>query len=450
MAGTAIKDRLRDLTTALQAKEAALAAVTNAIEVDGSNVAISTEQRADFRKNLADAQEIKALIKDLEGARDVGDFLASAPDGNPVAGDEAVEAERKSRELDLRASQQSKSLGQLVTESEQYKVMRATASTTMVPYVYTGSLVDDFKDVYTAMAGNLVSRPALGSAVNIVERAFRNARVRDLFPADRTNQSVVDYIRVTGFTNAARPVAERTAADGVAAGNVAFGLKPKSDLTFVAEQARVITIAHIIDAHRNALADEPRLRGIIDREMMYGLQLVEDQQILWGSGTGENLRGIFNTSGTQAYTQYAGAAGPPVVPPEYKATAIRRALTRVMLAQYEPTGIVLHPFDWEDIELAQDTQGRYLFVANVAIGADRRLWRLPVVETPAMTEGRFLAGAFGLGARIYDREDANVQISTENRDNFERNVISIRAEERIGMSVDRPESFVVGTFTTTT
>jgi HK97 family phage major capsid protein len=64
-----------------------------------------------------------------------------------------------------------------------------------------------------------------------------------------------------------------------------------------------------------------------------------------------------------------------------------------------------------------------------------------------MVEGQFLLGAFGTAAKLYDREQVNVQISTEDSDNFRRNAVTIRAEERVGLEVSRPEAFVVGTIT---
>jgi HK97 family phage major capsid protein len=82
----------------------------------------------------------------------------------------------------------------------------------------------------------------------------------------------------------------------------------------------------------------------------------------------------------------------------------------------------------------------------VAIGAEKRVWRLNVIDTPAMIEGRYLLGSYGLGAKLYDRESVAVQVSTENAYNFEENVCTVKASERVGLATDRPESFIYGEF----
>ncbi len=70
-----------------------------------------------------------------------------------------------------------------------------------------------------------------------------------------------------------------------------------------------------------------------------------------------------------------------------------------------------------------------------------------VATEAAAFKGKFLTGAFNAGAQIFDREDANVVISTENADDFEKNMISIRCEERLALAVKRPEAFIYGSFT---
>ena len=273
----------------------------------------------------------------------------------------------------------------------------------------------------------------------------RTKRVRDLFPARKTNAAVIEYFRQLGFTtlqaghgtNSASSVAERNS------GNSAFGLKPQSSFAFVGEQAPIRTLAHWEAAHRNVLSDEPQLRSIIDNELMYGLRLLEDNQILNGDGVGENLLGVLNTPNIQTYDWSDGEVTPVA---DTKADALRRAATLSFLAYYEPSGVVLHPNDWEDIELTKDQNGQYLIAVSVAMGGEPRVWRMPVIDTPAMTAGKALVGAFGTGAQLYDREEASIRISEQHSDFFIRNAIVILAEQRLALAVKRPEAFVEVTF----
>ena len=149
-------------------------------------------------------------------------------------------------------------------------------------------------------------------------------------------------------------------------------------------------------------------------------------------GTGENLTGVLSTSGIQEYDWSSGAITPVA---DSKADAIRRAATLAFLAYYEPTGVVLHPNDWEDIELAKDKNGQYLVAVSVALGGEPKLWRIPVVETPAISEGTALVGAFGTGAQLYDREQASIRISEQHSDFFVRNAIVVLAEQRLALAV---------------
>src|SRR3546814_8134986 len=64
----------------------------------------------------------------------------------------------------------------------------------------------------------------------------------------------------------------------------------------------------------------------------------------------------------------------------------------------------------------------------------------------SMTAGNFLTGAFRLGAQIFDRQDARVEVSTEDSDNFRKNLVTILAEERLALAVYRPEAFIRGGF----
>src|SRR5678809_1316279 len=103
-----------------------------------------------------------------------------------------------------------------------------------------------------------------------------------------------------------------------------------------------------------------------------------------GNGTSPQLNGFYNKV-TQ--TQAKGADATP--------TAIYKAITKVRVNGFaEPTGIVLHPNDWQDIVTLQDLNGNYIFGNPFQQDAGYRLWGLPVVPTQAATEGTGLLGDF--------------------------------------------------------
>ncbi|MGQ2994272.1 phage major capsid protein [Variovorax sp.] len=282
----------------------------------------------------------------------------------------------------------------------------------------------------------LVNSGATGAALNYpgqqimalpLQPLLRRLTIRDLLAAGRTTSAVLFYPRETGFTNNAAPVSEGS-------------LKPKSDLTFELITEPVRTIAHLSDISLQMLNDVAYIESYIETRMRYGLKLVEEGQLLMGSGTGQNLEGIYT-----AATLYAQPAGVEIDPTkEQDLDKLRIAMLQVELANAFTTGIVLHPTSWANIELLKDGENRYLFTnpQNTTTG---RIWGRDVVSTPAMTAGRFLVGDFAQHAQIFDREDANVAISFENKDNFERNMATIRVEERLGLAIYRPEAFVKGT-----
>lgn len=445
---TATLSRADELRSALRDQLDTMDGIASEFKIEGANVEVSPDRAQKYRQCLANAEEIKGLLS-AEESRAGLHAWANEPGGSGGI------AQAVAAGFQQATGMQMKSLGEMLTDSPEFKEMLASGTARMdrpfsLETADLTSFVGGRKDVYTASAPVQTTRGFGTTQFDpMVPRQYRTARVRDLFPVAGTNANLIDFFRVIGFgatrldqSSGAGMVRERAAADGTTAGNVVFGLKPKSNLTFESAQAPVRTIAHYEVAHRNVLADEPQLQAVINNELLYGLRLEEDRQILQGTGTGEDLLGLLNTPGIQTYTQ-ANTAG---APNETKADALRRAATKAALAYYNPTGYVLHPYDWEDIELTKTTQGQYVIATNVAVGATTQAWRQPVVESPAMPEGTFVTGAWGLGAQLYDRATANIRVADQHADFFIRNAVAILAEERLAFAVKRPESFVKGTF----
>lgn len=248
--------------------------------------------------------------------------------------------------------------------------------------------------------------------------------MRDIVPVGSTSSANIEFAEEDVFTNAAAVVAEGA-------------VKPESNITYKASSAPVVTIAHWLPASKQILDDVPQLQSLIDVRLREGLVRAEDQQLLSGNGLTGNIKGFL--AHATAYDP-TGIPGAPL-----NVDHVRWAKLQVRKALYPATAVVLNPEDWARIELSKDLQGSYLH-AVVTTGAEPRLWGMRVKESDAIPVGKFLVGAFALAAQIWDREQANVAVSTEDRDNFVRNMVTIRAEERIGLAVYRPKAFVYGTF----
>lgn len=258
----------------------------------------------------------------------------------------------------------------------------------------------------------------------IMRQPDRQMTIRNLLTVGRTTSNSIEYVQETGFTNNAAPVAEGAP-------------KPESSLEFTLQSTPVRTIAHWIQASKQILQDVPALQSYIDTRMRFGLEIEEETQILSGDGTGQNLLGLIPQA--TPYDVSRTKAG------DTRIDIVRRAMTQVRLAEYRADAIVLHPSDWEEIELTKTDEGAYIW-ANPRGLLGPTLWGLPVIDTTAVEEGEFLVGNFQMAAMLWDREDAVVDISTEDRDNFIKNMVTIRAEERLALEVSRPEALIYGDF----
>lgn len=403
----------------------------------GGNADENAEEQA------STAKAIKQLSADLVARdKEIADLVTKASDEAVRAGKISDETKSALEALATKASDlvsrlteleqkavrqvsggggQIKSLGEQFTESEEVALAIKTGNT------WRGRARMELKAITSATtdangsAGDLINPQRTPGIVTPPERTLT---IRQLLAPGRTNSNSIEFVQETGYVNAAAMVAEG-------------GLKPESTLKFNLETTNVRTLAHWVLASKQILDDVPQLQSYIDARMRYGLADVEEMQLLLGDGTGQNLLGLIPQA--TDFDEGRRKAGDTMI------DTIRRAMTQVRIAEYRATGIVMHPSDWEQIELTKTDDNAYVF-ANPQNTAQPRLWGLPVVDSTAMPEGEFLVGAFRQAAQVFDREQAVVEISTEDSDNFRKNMVTIRAEERIALQVTRPEAFIHGPF----
>lgn len=333
------------------------------------------------------------------------------------------ELEKKAGRPDYSEEKELETPGKKFTESEAYKSLASKNALTSDPV----DIKSFFRKTSPTTLVNAITGGNLAQGYRypqIITAPDEAMTVRSLLNVQSTGSNAIEYVKETLFTNAAAGVIETEE-------------KPQSSLTFSLETESVRTVAHWLAVSRQVLADVSQLRAYIDSRLVYGLKAAEEAQILYGNGISPNLKGIIPQA-----TDYLWSSG---VVDDTKIDAVRRAMTVARLAHYPVNGIVLNPNDWEDIELLKGTDKKYIWI-SVTEGGITRLFRTPVVETTAINSGEALVGAFGLGAILWDREAATVRVAEQHEDFFIKNLVAILAEERLALTVFRPQAFVNVTF----
>ncbi|KZL02793.1 MULTISPECIES: phage major capsid protein [unclassified Pseudovibrio] len=308
-------------------------------------------------------------------------------------------------------------LGQaFVAEDEQIKNFKSAGA--------KGHLLIDVSNAITTAAGSaggLIYHEEERDPVRIPRRRLL---IRDLLTKGKTSSDLVKYRKQTVQDNKAAMVAEGAA-------------MPESSFGWDKATSEVKKIAHHTNITEEALADSDFLQTEIDSELRYGLDLEEEKQILAGDGQGENLKGLL----TEAVA-FVAAAG---LPNATRIDRLRLAILQVALADYVATSFVMNPTDWAAIDLLKDDQKRYIF-GNVNSVSTPKLWGKDVVETNTMSVGEWLAGDLAMAATYYDRQQADVLISSEHGDNFIEGMLTMRGSKRVALAIKRVAATVKGNF----
>jgi HK97 family phage major capsid protein len=380
----------------------------------------------EFKKQV---DHVKGIAEEFKGKAAAGDKIA---EGAKQTADEAIvklnEAKARLDELEQKMArrphegrEEIKSLGRQFVDSDSYKSLTGSAGQRGKANLEIKATITSATTDAAGSAGDLVQATRLPGIVGAPERKLT---IRDLLMQGRMDGNSLEFVQETGFTNSADPVAEGA-------------LKPQSDIKFDLKSTTAKVIAHYMKASRQILDDASQLQSYIDGRLRYGLAFKEEQQILNGDGTGQNLLGIVPQA--TAYVRPAGVT----TTAESKLDTLRFAMLQAILAEYPASGHVLNPIDWAAIETLKDTSGQYI-IGNPQGGLNPTLWGLPVAETQAIASGKFLTGAFSMGAQIFDRWASRVEVATENEDDFVKNLVTILAEERLALAVYRPEAFIYG------
>lgn len=276
-------------------------------------------------------------------------------------------------------------------------------------------------EVKSTVTGTGVTGTVQADRQAIVGGAFLPMVMESLIPALPTTSNAVDFVRESGFTNNAAEAAEGAA-------------KAETDLTVELVTANVRTIAHWIKISRQLAADAPALAAYINSRMVYGVNLRVENQLITGNGTAPNLSGLLTSGNYTAHGYLSGALGSTLA----KLVLIRKVIGDMQAAGYRPSVLILNPVDWATIEIELMTTAAGQALRNVNEAGQTTILGLPVASTPAMTSDRFLVSDIQMACTVYNREGVQLAMSESDSDNFQKNLITVRAERRLAFAVERP------------
>lgn len=241
-----------------------------------------------------------------------------------------------------------------------------------------------------------------------------------------TTQGTLDGVAVISGMPRAGSVGER-------------GIKPTWEPDITTDTANVKKIAVVTKVPDEFLADFPGFQSYIDARLPAMVDFQAENQILYGDGIGNNIKGILTNAGvlTRAYaTNWF--------------TTIRKAITDVEVTSFFTVdAIAMHPYDWEVASLELDANNQpyaggpfYIPYGNGVFMEMRTFWGKPVVVTVGVTVGQPVIGCWKLGAQYFMREGMRIETTNSNEDDFKRNLIALRAEERLALATYRPSCFL--------
>lgn len=334
-----------------------------------------------------------------------------------------------------------RTVGTMLVESDSYQslVREGRAGTHSESMEFDGSFfLDGRADIYPevrtlifsgsgAAAGNGGLFTPVGQPTDMPIRIRqRRMFVRDLLTVLPTTLPAVPYIReynALALEGSASAVAEASA-------------KPEVEMQWENDTALIKKIAAWVPLTTEIIDDAPLVRGYVDTRLGYFLAIREEDQILNGSGSGANLKGLLQFTGVQ--TRTAGADVP---------ITLALAMGDVEAnADAEADGIVMNTVKfWTSVATRYSTQfdggyGDRGFPYSDPTALN--FWGMNTVRTRALATNKAIVGAWKMGATLLDRMRNTIFVGNQHANFLIENKVAVVAEERIGLAVHRPDYFV--------
>jgi len=280
---------------------------------------------------------------------------------------------------------------------------------------------ESLKAVITVPAGSVAPE-----FLPIVGPGHDDIHARNAIPVFPTIADVIKFVQFT-TTNATAGFA-----------TVAMGVeKPELAYTSVLREAPVRKIAGWLDVPDEIMDDVAGFRAWIAYELPKAYLDAEDFMFFKGSGTGINILGLW----TQAGTQTLPYGSVTVASNDWD--KLMAAITEIRVRKRATSAAFVSPLFYMELWINKASgSGEYNYPITMGDNGVLYIGGVPIYWSNVFVGMEGLVGDFARGASIHQRKAMNIAYSTENKDNFTKNIVTIRLEGRVALAIRVPESFL--------
>ena len=256
--------------------------------------------------------------------------------------------------------------------------------------------------------------------VGVLQR--RQPFIRELFNSGAVspnNHGVIRYVDQNSRTEAAAAIAEAAA-------------YAQSDIDWIERNIPIEKYGHYIKVSKEMMDDVDFTATQINTELITGLNLKIDADLLSGSGSTPILKGLATSATAFTAGSYANKVQDAQL---YDLISIIGA--QIMTGTgYVPNAVLVNQLDAvANMKLKKDGENNYIippFVVNTPQG-QTLIDGMQLVVNSGVTDNTMYVGDFTKGT-VYSSQQLQIELGYEN-DDFTKGLITVRADERLSLLI---------------
>lgn len=250
--------------------------------------------------------------------------------------------------------------------------------------------------------------------------ATRRTFMRALFPNRNVNTEYVKYNDQETIVRDAKNVAACAATTHT------------SKITWKVRTMQITKVRDFVDVCIDMFEDydfvEGEIRGLVDTDV----RLKVDEGLLLGDGIYPNINGVASVASTFAAGSYALSVQAPTLVDLVMVTACQIA-DFGQNNKFIANVALLNPVDACLLKLEKDVDNNYL-IPNFITSNGVNIGAVRIIENPLVPANQMYIMDSTM-AVIYNRKGISVDLAFENKDNFEKELVTVKAYERLNMRV---------------